>query len=306
MQPADIRYTSKALPVNPVATGLVALLCFIGAALAGFIIARLLPQSAIAGRNRELIEEAREMLVALSTLTLGLIIASANSSFEKRANELENSAGKIMALDAMLAKYGPPAKESRELLRYLVARGIERIDHAAAEGFKPNDARKGMGINRLQVSLLDLHPATDRETWLRSSALALSNELASFRWLRYSGDAGGVQWLFVATMVFWLSVVFLSYGFSGPRNRVASATIVVLAFAMATAIEITLDLESEGEGLIRISDAPLRLALDQIGPVEFASPLATPADAAAPAAQASSAPPRPPQNRPAAKASSRR
>jgi hypothetical protein len=286
--------------VNPVATGLVAFLCFIGAALIGIVIARLLAQDAITDRNRELIEEAREMLVALSTLTLGLIIASANSSFEKRANELENSAGKIMALDAMLAKYGPPAKESREMLRYLLTSGIERIDHAAEEGFKPNDGRKGTGINRLQASLLDLHPANDRESWLRSSALTLSNELASFRWLRYSGDSGGVQWLFVATMVFWLSVVFLSYGFSGPRNRVASATVIALAFAMATAIEITLDLESEGEGLIRISDAPLRLALDQIGPVEFAPPLATPAEAAAPATRASSASPRPSQNRPAA------
>lgn len=279
--------------MDPVVTGVVAFLCFIGAALVGFAIARLLPEGAITERNHSLIEEAREMMVALATLTLGLVIASANSNFETRANDLQNSAGKIMSLDAMLAKYGPPAKDSREMLRYLVNRGIERIDHAAVEGFKPSDARqgKGMGINRLQLLLLDLRPANDRETWLRSSALTMSNELASFRWLRYSGDGGGVEWLFIAVMVFWLSLVFLSYGFVGPRNWITFATIGSLAFAMATAIEITLDLESEGQGLIRISDAPLRLALEQIGPVEFAP--AAPAEAPAPAALA-------PQPQPAA------
>jgi hypothetical protein len=283
--------------VDPVVTGVIAFLCFIGAALIGFAIARSLPEGAITERNCSLIEEAREMLVALATLTLGFVIASANSNFEKRANELETSAGKIVALDAMLAKYGPPARDSREALRYLVTKGAERIDHAAVEGFNPNDGRKGTGINRLQQQLLDLHPGNDRETWLRSSALTVSNELGSFRWLRYSGDAGGAEWLFIATMIFWLAVVFLSYGLVGPRNRITYATIGSLAFAMATAIEITLDLESESQGLIRISAAPLRHALEQIGPVEFAAPLAAPAPQAS-----SSVSPAPTQDPPAAAA----
>ena len=119
------------------------------------------------------------MLVALASMTLGLIIAAATTSFETRKNEVETSASRIIALDSTLAKYGEPAREARVILRNMVERGIERIDVAAVEGFSTDKTRKGIGVNRLQLKLFELAPQNDRETWLRSSALSLSGELVA-------------------------------------------------------------------------------------------------------------------------------
>lgn len=258
----------ESLIVYPIGVSLFSFACFMAASLGGMWAGYVLPEGQLTDRNRDLIKEARRMLVALATLTLGLIIASATASFDLRTNEVENSASKIIALDSTLAKYGPKARESREALRRIVAKGIERIEIAADEGFNTEKTRKGIGVNKLQIKLFELSPESDRETWLRSSALTLSSELAAFRWLKYSGSEGNIQWPFLAILIFWLVGVFVSYGIVAPRNWVAVGTMVVVASAMAMAIHLTLDLDSPNKGLIRMSSAPLQMALDQIGPLE--------------------------------------
>jgi len=253
--------------VHPLLVSILSFVAFMASSYFGLWLARTLPEAQMTDRNRDLIKEARRMLVALATLTLGLIIAAATTSFDQRSNELEDSASKIIALDATLAKYGPKARDSREALRRIVQKGIERIDIAAEEGFNSEKTRKGIGLNKLQIKLFEMTPENDRETWLCSSALTLTGELGAFRWLQYSGSDGSIQWPFLATLIFWLAGVFVSYGIVAPRNWTAFGTLLVVAIAMAMAIQLTLDLDTPNRGLIDMSSTPLHLALEQIGPL---------------------------------------
>jgi hypothetical protein len=254
--------------LSPLIVSIIAFIAFMAASLFGLWLAKALPEGQMSDRNRDLIKEARRMLVALASLTLGLIIAAATASFDQRSNELEDSASKIIALDSTLAKYGARAQEGREMLRSIVKRGIERLEVAAQEGFNTDKTRKGISINRLQLKLLELSPQNERENWLRSTALSLTNELGSFRWLKYSGSDGRIQWPFVAILIFWLCGVFISYGAVAPPNAMAIGTMTVVALAMAMAIHLALDLDTPNRGLIEMSAAPLQLAFDQIGPIE--------------------------------------
>jgi hypothetical protein len=168
--------------LNPLLISLLSFLAFMASSFGGLWLARALPEPQLTDRNRDLIKEARRMLVALASLTLGLIIASATTSFDQRSNEVEESASKIVALDSTLAKYGPAAQESREILRDMVRRGVERIEIAAEEGFKTEKTRKGIGVNKLELKLLQLTPQNERESWLRSTSLGLANDLAAKLW----------------------------------------------------------------------------------------------------------------------------
>ncbi len=253
--------------MDPAGVSLFAFLCFMAAALAGMWLGRALPDTVFTDRNSVLIREARRLVVGLSTLTLGLIIAAATTSFETRKNEIEASASKVIALDSTLAKIGPKAREEREILRSMLQRGIERLEIAAVDGFGTERTRAGIGVNRLQLRLFELTPENERETWLRGSALSLAGELASARWLQYSAGEGNIQFSFLATMIFWLAVVFLSYGIVAPRNQVSFWTMFVVALCLSMAISLTLDLDTPNRGLIQISGHPLRLALEQIGPL---------------------------------------
>lgn len=254
--------------MNPLSISILSFIVFLASSIGGLWLAHRLPETEMTDRNRDLIKEARRMLVALASLTLGLIIASATTSFEQRSNEVDDSASKIIALDSTLAKYGPEALESRDLLRDIVRRGIERIEVAAVEGFNTEKTRSGIGINRLQLKLLQLAPQDERQTWLRSNALGLANDLGAYRWLHYSGSDGRIQWPFLAILIFWLCGVFVSYGAVAPRNATAVGTMTVVALCMAMAIHLTLDLDTPNRGLIRMSASPLRMALDQVGPLE--------------------------------------
>ncbi|MDJ0448256.1 hypothetical protein [Methylocystis sp. JR02] len=257
--------------MNPLFVSVLSFFAFMASSLGGLWLAHNLPDTQMTDRNRDLIKEARRMLVALASLTLGLIIASATTSFEQRSNEVEDSASKIIALDSTLAKYGAAANESRQMLRDLVKRGVERIDIAAAEGFNTEKTRKGIGVNKLQLKLLQLSPQNERETWLRSTALGLANDLGAYRWLKYSGSDGRIQWPFLAILIFWLCGVFVSYGVVAPSNATAIGTMTVVALCMAMAILLTLDLDTPNRGLIRMSAAPLNMALEQLGALEPAA-----------------------------------
>jgi hypothetical protein len=255
--------------LKPLIISFLSFVAFMASSYFGLWLARTLPEGQMSDRNRDLIKEARRMLVALASLTLGLIIAAATASFDQRSNELEDSASKIIALDSTLAKYGSSAREGRAMLRDLVKRGIERVEIAAEEGFNTEKTKKGIGINKLQLKLLELTPLNERETWLRATALGLTSDLGGYRWLKYSGSDGRIQWPFLAILIFWLCGVFVSYGAVAPANAMAVGTMTVVALAMAMAIHLTLDLDTPNRGLIQMSAAPLQLALDQIGPLDL-------------------------------------
>jgi len=95
--------------VSPLLVSVLSFLAFIISSLAGLCLAHSLPETQLTDRNRDLIKEVRRMLVTLASLTLGLIIASATTSFDQRNNEVEDSGSKIIALESTLSNYGPNA-----------------------------------------------------------------------------------------------------------------------------------------------------------------------------------------------------
>ncbi|MGH6931104.1 MAG: hypothetical protein ACREEE_01575 [Dongiaceae bacterium] len=58
---------------------------------------------------------------ALAALVLGLLVASAKSSYDAQKDGLDQISARILSLDATLAEYGPETKDARDLLRRTVA-----------------------------------------------------------------------------------------------------------------------------------------------------------------------------------------
>ena len=70
---------------------------------------------------------------------------------------------------------------------------------------------------------------------------------------------------FLVVVVFWLTVLFISFGLFAPLNPTVLATFVVCALLVAGAIFLIVDLDQPFDGLIQISSTPLRNALGQLG-----------------------------------------
>jgi hypothetical protein len=60
----------------------------------------------------------------------------------------------------------------------------------------------------------------------------------------------------MAILVFWLAVIFVSFGLSAPRNATVIVALLVSALSAAGAIFLIIQLDQPFGGLIRISSAP--------------------------------------------------
>ena len=70
---------------------------------------------------------------------------------------------------------------------------------------------------------------------------------------------------FLVVVVFWLTIVFGTFGLFAPRNATVVAVLFLCALSVAGSLLLILEMEQPFQGLMRISDAPLRYALSQLG-----------------------------------------
>ena len=75
------------------------------------------------------------LIATMSALVLSLLIASANSSYDRQSSELKALATNVLLLDRTLKFYGPGAKEARNGLREAIVQTHDRI--WSREGVRP-------------------------------------------------------------------------------------------------------------------------------------------------------------------------
>ena len=93
-----------------------------GGALIGIALRSILPPNNLTADSRDVVKLGMGMVATMAALVLGLLIASAKSSFDMQNTELTEMSSKVVLLDRILAHYGPEAKEARDELRSSVVR----------------------------------------------------------------------------------------------------------------------------------------------------------------------------------------
>ena len=66
-------------------------------------------------------------------------------------------------------------------------------------------------------------------------------------------------------LVFWLDVIFISFGLFAPRNATVITALFVAGLSVSGAIFLILEMYTPFGGVIKISSAPLRAALAHLG-----------------------------------------
>jgi len=253
--------------VSPLAISLVAFACIFGGMLLGMLLSALLPAKHLSAESKESLKLGIGMIATLSALVLGLLIASAKSNFDTMNNGLRQTGSRIILLDRVLAQYGPETRESRDMLRQAVASSIKL--RWPEEKIEPLVAQAGTGkadIEAVQDKLRQLAPRTDAQRLLQSQAFKVSDDIAEGRWLLL-GQMGqsSIPMPFLIVLVFWLTVIFATFGLFSPRNLTVIVVLMVCALSVAGSLFLILELDTPYAGLIKVSSAPLRYGLAQLG-----------------------------------------
>jgi hypothetical protein len=124
----------------------------------------------------------------------------------------------------------------------------------------PSDSGEQI-LDRLQA----LTPQDDRQRELKAQASGLAMGIAQTRWLMYQQGVAAASRPLVIAIVFWLTIIFVSWGMYARANATVIAALAVSAMAVSSALFLIMEMYSPYQGLIRISAAPLRAALAVLG-----------------------------------------
>jgi hypothetical protein len=239
-------------------------LCIFGGALLGMILRGLLPEPHLSPESKDVVKLGMGLIGTMSALVLGLLIASAKSSFDSQRNGVAQMAGNFIFLDRVLAHYGPEAKDAREKLRHSVASIVDRMSPAESSSATFQEGAPG-GSESLYEKFQGLSPKTESQRALQAQALKTGTDIAQSRWSLFAQRGSSIPTPFLAVLVFWLAIIFASFSLFAPRNATVLATLFVCSLSVAGAIFLILELDRHFGGVIQISDAPLREALAQLG-----------------------------------------
>ena len=246
---------------------MVAFACIFGGMLLGMFLRTLLPEHHVSDESKDAVKLGIGMIATLAALVLGLLIASAKGTFDTTSTGLRQVGARVILLDRVMAHYGPETMEARDLLRRSVASAIERIWPEDKIG--PAVAKAGAGrvdIEAVQDKLRQLSPRTDAQRWLQSRALQISGDIAEGRWLLIEQmGQSSIPMPFFVMLVFWLTIIFATFGLFSPRNATVIAVLLVCALSAAGSLFLILELDNPYGGLIKVSSAPLRNALALLG-----------------------------------------
>jgi hypothetical protein len=222
----------------------------------------IIPQGHLDPDTRDLIKLGVGLIGTMSALVLGLLVASTKGSYDTKRSEIAQMAGNVILLDRVLAHYGPEAGDAREALRSTIATmlGSGRKDPLEQLG-----KAAPVGGEAIFEKVQDLVPHTDAQRSLQAQAKSVAIDLGQMRWLLFAQSGSSISTPFLVIVVFWLTVLYLSFGLFAPRNPTALTTLVVSAVSVAGALFLILDLDHPFSGFMQIPDTPLRNALAAIG-----------------------------------------
>src|SRR5579864_7988559 len=237
--------------------------CLSAGGLAGMGLRAIIPKHHLDPDTKDLIKLGVGLIGTMSALVLGLLVASTKGSYDTKRSELAQLAGNVILLDRILAHYGAETADIRNALRTTVAGMV------GGDGSKNRLEQLGraapVGGEVVFEKIQDLVPHTDAQRALQTEAESLAINLGQTRWLLFAQSGSSISKPFLVIVVFWLTVLYLSFGLFAPRNATAFTTLLIGAFSVAGAMFLILDLDRPLSGFMQIPDTPLRNALAVLG-----------------------------------------
>jgi ABC-type amino acid transport system permease subunit len=235
-----------------------------GGALLGMGLRNTLPSHHLSDDSRHLLQIGLGTIGTMAGLVLGLLVASATTSYNAQRSELLDVASKVILLDRVLAHYGPDTNVARRDLRVVVARALTRIwpqESSSGPQLDPLAARGEAVLDDIE----DLSPKSDRQRSLKPEAIGLALNLAQIRWLMFEQSGSSISWPLLVLLIFWFTITFIGFGLFAPSNTTTIVALALCSLAVAGAIFVTLEMYTPFQGLVQISSAPLRDALAHLG-----------------------------------------
>ena len=241
--------------------------CIFTGALLGLGLQRLLPSHHLSKETQDVVKLSAGMIATLTALVLGLLVSSAKSSFDTVNNGLVQGSAKFILLDRALVRYGPETQATRAEVQRALAGTIDMIwpmEKTGVSALTAFELANGMQLELVQDKLHELTPHNDVQRQALAQAQHIVGDLSHTRWLLVEQEQNQLPLPLLLVLVFWLTLLFVSFGLFAPPNVTVLTVLFVGAGAVSVAIFLVIELNQPLEGFVKISNAPLRNALQHL------------------------------------------
>jgi hypothetical protein len=247
------------------------LLC-VSTAVGSFVNTRL-PERHRTRETIELVQLAIGLMVTFAAIVLGLLTSSVKTGFEAAYQARGTYAGEIAQLDRCLRDYGPETQATRMRLRGYVAAVIVSTwpDEPAPTGVTYPDTSKMREtgedptladvMNQVGLDVRALQPTDAFHQNIASACLSDYADTIRSRWAVIEGQHGSLSTPFYWVLVFWLVLLFASFGLRAPPNILSVIVVALCALSVSSAMFVIRDLDLPYGGLFGVPSNSMRSAL---------------------------------------------
>ncbi len=245
--------------MSSIAISLITFVFVFGGAMLGMALRSILPQHHLDADSRDVVKLGMALVATMRAVVLGLLIGSAVCLADTQNTELTEMSSKIVLLDRVLAHYGVEAKEIRDELRSSVVSALAMVVTHTSQ------VESALNHEVLFDKIEKLSPKDDEQRSVKAQALSILISLGQTRWLIAEQRVSSVPLPLLIVLIFWLAIIFTSFGLFAPRNVTVVVSLLISALSVSGAIFLILEMFSPYDGLIHVSGAPLRAALSHLG-----------------------------------------
>jgi hypothetical protein len=241
--------------------------CVFGGTLLGMVLRAILPEQHLSTESKDVVKLGMGLVGTMTALVLGLLIASAKSSFDTQRTGIAQLAADLIMLDRTLAHYGTESNDTREMLRTSVADMLQRTwpgENAVSGQTEEKSGTEGR-YEGLFEKIQALTPKNDAQRGLQAQAMKIAVDTAQLRWSLFAQKGSSIPIPFLVVLVAWLMLLFASFSLFSPPNPTVVLTLLICGVAVSSAIFLILELDRPFAGIIQISSGPVRSAFELLG-----------------------------------------
>jgi Protein of unknown function (DUF4239) len=203
----------------PIAASFLAFSLALIGILLGSALQRMLPEGHLSSDSKEVVKLGMGIVATLAALVLGLLIASAKSTYDARESEINRDRIWREAQSAPLRS--TPFKATAE-----------------GEAF----------YQRVQ----ELQPSNDIQRGLKERIIQVTTDLAQARFMLFSHLGSSIPVPFLAVLLLWMIILFAGFSLMAPANATTLASLVICALSVSGAIFLILELDQPFAGMMVI------------------------------------------------------
>jgi hypothetical protein len=244
--------------MNSVSIFLISFVSIVAGAALGMVLRARLPAAHLGTETREFVRLGAGLLATLAAVVISLMIASAKTSYDTQDAHFRQFAAHLVLVDQLLEQYGPEAVNIRILMRQAVPAAMDRIRREKATASPQDSAFSSSSVaEQLYNAIEALSPATDAQRALKSRIVLASTDVARTRLLMFADSENPILTPFLLILIFWLAVIFTSFGLLVEPGMVVVTALLVFALSVSSGLFLIADLSQPFAGFMQVSNQEL-------------------------------------------------